>query len=66
MTVGGRSSPRAVRRPSVGRPLDLGLAMAQQGRIAEAEAQFAGAVRIRPDFREAQGNLARARQLLGK
>jgi cytochrome c-type biogenesis protein CcmH/NrfG len=40
--------------------------MAQQGRIAEAEAQFAGAVRIRPDFREAQGNLARARQLLGK
>jgi len=66
MTVRGRSSPRAVRRPCVGRPIYLGLALAQQGRLAEAEAQFQEAVRLRPGFREAQGNLARARQLLGK
>jgi len=37
---------------------NLGLAYAALGRLAEAEASFAVAVRLKPDYREARDNLA--------
>jgi Flp pilus assembly protein TadD len=39
---------------------NLGLALARLGRMPEAVAQFAAAVQLAPDYREARENLARA------
>ena len=39
---------------------NLGIALAQLGRIGEAIPEFQAALRIRPDFADAKANLARA------
>ena len=45
---------------------NLGLALVQAGKPAEAVVHFKAAVVARPDYREAQQNLARTLQLLGR
>jgi Flp pilus assembly protein TadD len=44
---------------------NLGLVLAQQGRLDAAAAHFREALRLRPGFQDAQLNLARAQALLG-
>ena len=45
---------------------NLGLALAQQGRLDVAASHFREAVRLRPDFRDAHSNLARAQAELAR
>ena len=45
---------------------NLGLALAQQGRLDVAAGHFREAVRLRPDFRDAHSNLARAQAELAR
>jgi Flp pilus assembly protein TadD len=42
----------------------LGVALASQGKIAEAREQFADAVRLEPSYENARNNLARADEVL--
>jgi len=39
---------------------DLGIALAETGRLPEAIAEFRQALRLKPDFEDAKANLARA------
>ncbi len=45
---------------------NLGVVLAQQGRLSEAVTHFTAALRIRPDFPEARSNLARAQAAGGR
>ena len=52
-----RSEPRSAETHN-----NLGIALANQGRLTEATAQFTEALRLQPDLADAHRNLARARQ----
>jgi tetratricopeptide (TPR) repeat protein len=45
---------------------DLGVALAMLGRVGDAATEFKEALRLRPDFPDAQANLAKAQAVLGK
>jgi len=55
---------RALQLPNPPRPADLhndvGLVLAQLGRLPAAIVHFEAAIRLRPDFASARANLARA------